>query len=353
MKPGGYYDTHSDVQRAGIDACLSWLVDAVDELPIPPADSSPMFLLDLGSSQGRNAVHAMGRVIEAIRRRTPAPAWVLFNDLPTNDFNRLFLNLYPSGPPAITQAGVFPAAIAASAYGPVVPPRSLHVATSFNMIGWLDARPAARLPRFIGPMGPSKPSDRASVSEAEREPFRLQAAADVLRFYRARAEELVPGGKLLLQVFGRDDVRSTSDGIYDVLSDALLALIDDGVLPRSFYDDLVFPVYFRSIRELTAPVETDVDIAGAFRLEKADARELGVPFNEERERTGDIPTWTRRYTGFLRAVSESVLIAAMPGTAAVSEIVDEVYHRVEQLLIRDLARYEFHYISVAALLTRR
>ena len=352
MKPGGYYDTHSDAQRAAIDAFLPWLVEAVAELPIPPPDGAPVILLDLGSSQGRNAIHAMRRLIEALRRRTATPAWVLFNDLPTNDFNRLFSNLFVPGSPAFIEEDVFPAAVAGSAYEPVVPPRSLHVATSFNMIGWLETRPDARLPRYILPMGPSAPGERASVSEAEREPFRLQAAADLRGFYRARAEELVRGGRLLVQVFGRDDVRSTSDGLYDVLSDALLDLIDDGALPRRVYEELVFPVYFRTVQELTAPIETDGDLAGAFRVEKADAREVAVPFNEERERTGDIAAWARRYTGFLRAFTEPVLTAAIPATAAVPETVEEVYRRVERLLIQDPGRYEFRYISVGALLTR-
>jgi hypothetical protein len=351
MKQGGYYDTHSDAQRAAIGAFVPWLVDALAELPIPPAGGPPLVLLDLGSSQGRNAILAMRRLVAALRRRTAAPAWVLFSDLPTNDFNQLFSNLFPPGPPAFTEVGVFPAAIAGSAYKPVVPPRSLHVATSFNMIGWLDARPAARLPSYILPMGPSASSERASVSEAEREPFRLQAAADLRGFYRARAEELVPGGKLLLQVFGRDDVRSASDGIYDVLSDALLDLVVDGVLPRQVYDDLVFPVYFRTVRELTAPVEADGELAGAFRVEQADTREVGVPFNEERERTGDIAAWARGYTGFLRAFTEPVLAVTIPETSAAFGTVEEVYRRVEHLLIQDPMRYEFRYISVGALLT--
>lgn len=35
-----------------------------------------------------------------------------------------------------------------------------------------------------------------------------------------------------------------------------------------------------------------------------------------------------------------------------NETVDEIYRRVEKRLVADPARYEFHYISVAALLTR-
>lgn len=352
MKSGGYYDSHSDAQRAAMDASLPWLVQALLKLPIPPPEGSPLVLLDLGSSEGRNAIQAMHGLVAAIRERTLTPVWVLLCDLPTNDFNHLFTNLFPMGTSAFSEEGVFTAAIAGSAYGLVVPPRSLHVATSFNMIGWLDARPDAPLPRYILPMGPSAPNERASVSEEEREPYRLQAAADLLRFYGARAEELFPGGKLLVQVFGRNDAHSTSDGIYDVLSDALLDLIDDGVLPRELYEELVFPVYFRTVRELIAPVEGDGQFAGSFRVEEADVREVLVPFNAERARTGDVLMWARRYTGFLRAFTEPVLTVAIRDIFAKPEAVEEVYRRVERLLIEDPGRYEFHYISVAALLSR-
>jgi hypothetical protein len=353
MKRGGYYDSHSDAQRAAMDAFLPWLVEAVTDLPIGPTSESPLTLLDLGSSHGGNAIHAMRLLVKAIRQRTAAPAWVFFNDLPTNDFNQLFLNLFPRGSPALTEEGVFAAAVAGSAFKRLMPARSLHITTTFNMLGWLDARPDARLPRYIQPMGPRAPSARVSVTEAEREPFRQQAVADVRGFYQARAEELVPGGKLLVQVFGRNDVHSTSDGIYDVLSDALLDIIDDGDLPPHVYENLDLPVYFRSLQELIAPIDKDGNLAGLFRIEQADTREIGVPFNEERAQTGDIEAWARNYTGFLRAFSESVVADAIPRTLAVAEIVDKVYRRIERLLIQDPGRYEFHYISLGVLLTRK
>jgi hypothetical protein len=247
---------------------------------------------------------------------------------------------------------VFPAAIAASAYNPVVPPRSLHVATSFNMIGWLDSLPDAPLPRFIQPNGPREASERVSVSEAESKPFRVQADADLRNFYRRRAEELLPGGKLLLQVFGRNDAHSTSHGIYDVLSDALLGLIDDSELPREFYEKLVIPVYCRTAHELTSALESDIDLAKAFRVEKVDACEVSVPFNEVLAQTGDVQAWARSYTGFLRAITEPVLSRELPETIAVSQTVEKIYRRIERLLVANPSHYELHYISVATLLTR-
>lgn len=356
MKPGGFYDSHSDAQGAAIDAFLPWLVDAIDELPVPPAGGPPLTLLDLGSSQGKNAIRAMRGLVEAIRRRTDTPVWVLFSDLPTNDFNRLFANLFPHGPgspPAIGD-GVFAAAIAGSAYGPIVPPASLYAATSFNMIGWLDSLPHARPPRYILATGPSARGDRSVVTDEEREPFRRQAASDLRRFYRARAEEIVPGGKLLVQVFGRDEARdrSASDGIYDVLSDALLDLVDDGILPAEVYENLIFPLYFRTAGELVEPIESEPDLASAFRIDRAETVETPVPFNAELEREGDVGEWARRFTGFLRAFTEPIVAAAIPANLAADEIVAKLYRRVEARLAEDPARYEFRFISVGVLLTR-
>ena len=125
------------------------------------------------------------------------------------------------------------------------------------------------------------PSDRAFVTQAENEPFRQQADADLRNFYHSRAQELVPGGKLLVQVFGRNDRYSTTDGLYDVMSDALLGLIDAGELPPRIYEDLIVPVYFRTVQELLAPIQGDEMLARAFRVDTVEDCDVNVPFNEE------------------------------------------------------------------------
>ncbi|MCP4403065.1 MAG: class I SAM-dependent methyltransferase [bacterium] len=352
MKGGGYYNAHSEEQRSALDVFLPWMEEAIFDLPLPSGSSPPIGLLDLGSSEGNNAIHAMKLLIEAFRRRTDAPIWVFFNDLPSNDFNQLFANLFPTGRLAIPGADIFPAAIGGTAFDRVVPPRSLHVATTFNAIGFLESLPAAKIPNYILSMTPCGPREGTLVDEAEREPFRLQAARDLRRFYGARAEELISGGKLLVEVFGRDEVHSTSDGIYDVLSDALLDAVEDGMLPRKFYEDLIFPVYFRTIEELVAPIGARKNLAEAFRIERAQVREVPVPFNVALENTGDVTVWARSYTGFLRAFTEPVLAAAISDESSRSEIIQEIYRKVELRLATDPGRYEFHYIALGILLTR-
>ena len=353
MKRGGYYNAHSEMQRAAMDVFLPWMEKAVADLPVPSDSNAAIGMLDLGSSEGGNAIHAMMRLIEALRSRTKAPLWIFFNDLPSNDFNQLFANLFPGGVPTISGGNIFPAAIGGTAFRRVAPPRSLHCVTTFNAIAFLDKRPPAELPNFILPMDPGAPRTGVSVGDAAREPYRKQAALDLRRFYASRAEELAIGGKLLVEVFGRDGAFSTSHGIYDVLSDALLDAVEDGRLPRKIYRDLIFPIYFRNLTELIAPLESDDDLARCFRIEKKGGWEVPAPFNLEREKTGDVAAWARSYTGFMRAFTEPILAAAIPPPYAESDIVQDIYQRVEQRLAADPDRYELHYIALGVLLTRR
>lgn len=354
MKGGGYYDAHSKEQRAALDEFLPWLEDAIADLPIASDPHASIRMLDIGSSEGGNAIHAMNRLIKKCREVCDLPMWIFLDDLPTNDFNHLFSNLFPGNTAALSGPNVFPCVIGASAFGSIVPPRTVHVATTFNAIGFLETKPDIGLPHYILPMGPGPRAPRAgvSVSEHERAPFARQAAQDLYGFYHARAEELISGGKLLVQVFGRDQRTSTSYGVYDVLSDAILDLVENGVLPRSYYEELVFPIYFRTIEELLEPIHTVERLRKAFRVEKGEGREVSVPFNVEFLETGDIALWASRYAGFLRAFTESILASALPLEFPQSDTLDAIYRRVEQCLTNDPGRYEFHYVSVAALLTR-
>jgi len=354
MKGGGYYDANSKEQRSALETFLPWLETAIAELPSPATFQESWNVLDIGSSEGGNAIYAMNRLITALRRHSDLPVWVLFDDLSTNDFNQMFLNLFPQGGSAFSAPDIFSAAIGGSAFGRLVPPRSLHLATTFNAIGFFETRPTARLPHFILSMQPNPhaPREGVAVTESELKPFQDQAHQDLCHFYAARAEELVSGGKLLVQVFGRNESWSTGYGICDVLSDALLDFVEAEMLPRSFYEAFVFPAYYRSVEELIAPLQEETELAAAFRVEKAEVREVPVPFNDALARTGDQSAWAHSYTSFLRAFTEPVLLAALPVDLPQENTIKKIYQRVERLLEDHPERYEFHFISIAALLTR-
>src|SRR5262249_28404377 len=131
MKGSGYYDQHSSAQLATIQALQDWVEDAVADLPLPPP-AQPVTILDLGSSEGRNAVRLMEAVVEGLRQRTGQPLQTIYSDLPTNNFNQLFANLEEARRAGLFPAGVYPSAVGGSFYGPLLPPGTAHLATSFN-----------------------------------------------------------------------------------------------------------------------------------------------------------------------------------------------------------------------------
>src|SRR5262245_23906075 len=126
MKGAGYYNQHSTVQLSSIQALQDWIEDAVASLPLP-APTQAVTVLDLGSSEGRNAVHLMASIVAGLRRRTDQSLQTIYSDLASNDFNQLFANLEEARRTGLFAAGVYPSAVGSSFYGPLMPPGTVQL----------------------------------------------------------------------------------------------------------------------------------------------------------------------------------------------------------------------------------
>jgi hypothetical protein len=353
MKGAGYYDQHSAAQLSSIQALADWVDDAVANLPLP-APAQPVTVLDLGSSEGGNAIRLMAGIVERLRQRTDQAVQTVYSDLASNDFNQLFANLAAARRIGLIPAGVYPSAVGGSFYGPLVPPGTVQLATSFNAILWLDQLPAVAVPDFVSYRRPHPPRPGLTGSPEATAAFERQAEQDLIRFLECRAQELVPGGKLLIATPGDTDQARVCDGLYDLLNDACLDLVAAGRLQREQYERLTMPVYFRTVAELLAPLERDDSpVRGAFAVDRAAALEVATPFIVEFRRGGDVAAYAGAYTGFLRAISEPVVRAALNEPAAQAAAVESLYERVHARLLAEPQRYLWRYILVAALLTRR
>jgi hypothetical protein len=350
MKGDGFYNQHSAPQLAAILGVLPWLEKAVEQMELPAVD--PIVVVDYGCSEGGNSIVLMKAIVDALRAKTPRPVQTVHSDLPSNNFNQLFANLAgASFRSAASQ--VYSAAVGGSMFEQLLPSQTVTIAMTFNALGWLDSLPEIDVPDYISPMGPSRPRPGVSAPEHAREAFARQAYEDLVLFYRARGDEIVPGGKLLVATFGRNENHRTCDGIYDLLNDALLELVARGRLPREACQKLVFPTYFRSREELIAPViESDGQFQHKFRVDRVESLEIPVPFQERLAESGDVLVFGGEYTAFLRAITEPILSASFANLAGLGDLLDDVYRRVRNRLIADPAGYEFHFIEVAALLTR-
>jgi hypothetical protein len=331
---------------------LPWLKNAIVGMTLADCEA-PVVLVDYACSEGRNSIAMIEQVLPELRTRTSRPIQVFHSDLPTNNFNQLFVNLASSDRMFAQGDGVYSAAVAGSMFDQLMPPKSVSIATTFNAIGFLDHRPDVELPDYILPMGPRHPRPGVGVSPEARDAYAAQAASDLERFYRARAAELVPGGKLLVASFGVNERYRCSDGIYDLLNDALLDLRQAGRLSRDAYHRIVFPIYFRSKEELIAPVAGgDSTLRSYFQIDRVESIEVPGVLRQESGAAGDATAYADRFTGFVRAFSEPILRAALSDEPDAQPVIEQVYERVRTRLTANAAEYEFNYIQVAALLTR-
>jgi hypothetical protein len=353
MKGAGFYDQHSGVQMSSIDALRGWVDEAVTGLRLPDPPHA-VTVLDLGSSEGRNAIRLMAGIVAGLRRSTAQPIQTIYSDLATNNFNQLFANLEAARRTGLFSADVFSAAVGGSFYERLMPPGTVHLATSFNAVVWLDKLPEVPVPNSVVCRRPHPTRLGGAASPEAGAAFRRQAEGDLNRFLECRALELVPGGKLLVATPGDTDEACVVDGLFDLLNDACLDLISSGDLQREEYERLTMPGYYRTVEELLAPLERgDSPARGAFTVDRADAIEVSPPYIGDFQRSGDAATYATAYTGFLRAISEPVVRAAFNNGCGEAATVDGLYDRVRARLLAEPERYFWRYIVVAALLTRR
>lgn len=264
----GFYNKNSAPQLSAISFVLPWLDDAVDGMGL--SDQSPAIVLaDFGCSEGSNSITVMERLITACRKHSNRPIQTIHSDLPTNDFSELFLRLSSNEGTGFADDNVFSSAVGGSMFDSLLPPASVHFATTFNAIGFLSKRPLQTLPGYILPNGPRRIGGVGYVSDGDKTVFADQAHSDLCAFAKARATELIPGGKLLIQVFGAGDDFRTCDGLYDVLNDAILEAVAQGMISQDEYDHFYQPVYFRTLEELTNPfLNSASDVGDLFTLER-------------------------------------------------------------------------------------
>jgi gibberellin A4 carboxyl methyltransferase len=354
MKGSGYYDQHSTAQLASMRLVFDWIEMALAAMSLPPA-SQPLTVLDLGSSEGRNALLTMSVIVAAVRRRQADRLMqTIYSDLPSNNFNRLFLNLHEARTTGRIPSGVYASAAAGSFYELLVPPSSVHFAMAFNSLLWLDALPPMPVTDFVVYRRPHPPRPGLHVPPETADAFARQADRDLVRFLECRAGELAPGGKLLIVSPGDTAEHRLADGLYDVLNDACLDLVAAGRVQRQHYERFTMPLYFRTVAETLAPLERQSSpVKGAFTVDRAETLEVPTPFLVEFDRSDDAAKLADDYTGFLRAFSEPIARAALVGNGDDESIIDELYERIHARVRTEPQRYRFRYLLTATLFTRR
>ncbi|KAG6411666.1 hypothetical protein SASPL_129750 [Salvia splendens] len=185
--------------------------------------SNTIAIADLGCSVCPNTFFAMQTIIQTLQQKHHHHHFefqVFFNDQTSNDFNTLLASLPDPRP-------YFAAAATGSFYGRLFPSSSLHVAFSSSSLHWLS---------------------RAYADQFEE---------DMGVFLRARAEEIVEGGIVIVIMPGVDDGVVTHDvGIaITFLGCILMDMVKEGMLSQDKVDTLNVPHVYPSVKQMRKAME--------------------------------------------------------------------------------------------------
>src|SRR5262249_12497895 len=373
MKGDGFYDAHSEVQLSIIEHTSALITEAVER--IPPA-SDVFSIIDYGCAEGKNSVVSVRLALDAVRRRNPQQVVaIIHNDLPRNNFNRLFVNLsgtgvdwYDKGAGRAATVGrrTFVFASGTSFYGQVVPDASAHFGYSSSSIHWMSEAPPDSVRRHIMHWG---------GTAEEFESFRRAAARDWLSFLQARAREFVPGGRLVLTMgAGLDrecgDSASytgewfTAEIMVNLLNDLLQELVSERSISNDQYERFSYPLYGRSRKDLLAPFQDDDSpVRDAFAVEVAEIKAMPCPLYARYRADGDKQRYARDLTSEFRAFSEPLLLECLFNVSErrlaerrpVPElkVLDALWERMQLRIPADPDRHTFNPITAILVLARR
>ena len=347
MKGGGYYSLATRGAKDVIDTAIPLVLRAIDAMA-PASDAGVFTMSDMGCADGGTSINMVRAVLEKVRALALSrPLQIVYTDQTFNDYNALFRIIH--GATEIESylkavEGVFVQASATSFYLSILPPATLNLGFSATAMHWLSAKPG-NISNHVHAVG---------AKGAELAAFAKQGRRDWETILLRRAAELVPGGRLVLVNFCRDEQgrylgHTGGVSMFDTFNSIWQSFVADGTISEDEYLDMTLPQYYRSVEEFTKPLEdpaNEVYKAG-LRLEEVETRIVQCPFAAEFRQHADPAKFARSYIPTLRSWTESTFFAALSGERALDErreIIDRYYSTYETMARDDPEGHGMDYV---------
>ncbi|KAL3508960.1 hypothetical protein ACH5RR_028361 [Cinchona calisaya] len=270
------YSQNSCYQRGVIDAAKIVIIEGVTEKLDLESNlstfdpSKPFRIADFGCSTGPNTFFAMQNIVDAVAQKYKSlkenvPEFhVFFNDHVNNDFNILFRSLPQN-------REYFAAGVPGSFYTRVFPKASLHFAHCSYALHWLSKVPM----EIQDKNSPAFNKGRIHYTGTEKHAVKAyfgQFQKDMITFLKARAQEIVGGGLMIIQIPGLPSgevlfSRTGAGMLHFLLGSSLMELVGLGIISEESVDSFNLPQYHPSIEEL----EMVIEMNNGFTLEKVGA----------------------------------------------------------------------------------
>jgi SAM-dependent methyltransferase len=326
MEGHGYYSEHSRPQQNAGAFGIPLIAPAIEAMH-PPASGVPFLVADYGCAQGRSSLAPARAAIDAVRKRwgPDVPVTVVHTDLPGNDFNSLF-TLVETAPDSYLRGedNAFAYAAGVGFYEPIFPPGTVSLGWNAIAVHWLSRVPCPLEGQIL--------STRAMG--ATRAAWARQSQEDWQRFLDFRARELRPDGRLVVVASGAgEDGLTGAEGLLDMANAALQEMLAGGVLRAAEYERIALPTFYRRMEEFTAPFHPRCTSprGEVLELESRARAVVRDPFAPQLQQ-GDVSGFAAEETGFLRAFSEPLFLAALEADRSPVErqqVTDDFYRRVQ------------------------
>lgn len=191
---------------------------------------------------------------------------------------------------------------------------------------------------------------------AELAAFAEQGQRDWETILLQRARELVPGGRLVLVNFCKDDAgrylgNTGGVNMFDTFNMLWQRFAAEGVISGDEYVGITFPQYYKTLEEFTQPLihpASPVYLAG-LRLEHCETRIVPCPFAAEFRQHGDATRFAHDYLPTLRSWTESTFFGALSPNRPLDErqrIIDTYYGAYETLVRENPMGHGMDYVHV-------
>ncbi|CAL5428098.1 unnamed protein product [Camellia sinensis] len=266
------YSKNSSIQREAsiiVEALINEVIAEKLDIENISSTSNTIRIADLGCASGTNTIFATQHIIEVVEKlyrskgfESKIPEFqVLFNDLPTNDFNTLFTSSLPS------EKNYFVAAVPGSFYGRLFPVSSLHIVHCSCGLHWLSKVPEEILNKDSPAWNKGK-IYYTSASDEVADAYASQFDRDVDNFLNARAVEMVSGGLMLLLTIAAADRVSRSEmpqgWVHDAFGSSLMDMAKEGLISEAKVDSFNVPIYIVRPNDMVRAVERN----GCFSIER-------------------------------------------------------------------------------------
>ncbi|KAG8633874.1 loganic acid O-methyltransferase isoform X1 [Manihot esculenta] len=328
LEANSYFKNSLYQQRLAANVTMDIINEAItkklDVKSFSSTSNNTICVADFGCAVGPNTFISLQALIDIIKKKylsqfpnEPMPEFqVFFNDMPSNDFNTLFRSL-PS------DREYFAAGVPGSFHGRVFPSSSLHVVQSNYALHWLSRVPES-LEDKNSPAWNKGKIHYAGASDEVLKAYAERWAEDLNNFLNARAEEIMPGGTLIVIMPSIPDGMPYSElanGIlYSCFESILLDMAKKGTISEKQVDAFNLPIYAATPGEFAAAVEKN----GYFNIEA-----IGLT-NPAPWLTDTMHVEMKEYVRHIRAPMEGMFTKHFP-----EEIVDEIF---EELLVNQLPK---------------